>query len=187
MEGEEMLEKEVAYIQLSKEYRGFVSDGLLSLISSRSASTMTHYLTIEWCLQMHQDDGPPLDPIVMDRRQVLCGSEAPHELSGRALDEAMEEVGDVVKELTSNAFHIVESGPYWYNVKLERDWTPEEAGKGWRMYEDVDKDQGAAPVAAVAGQGSGGKKTRGWGSKFMRLLGVALLLYLILLVLIHLF
>ena len=134
-----MLTKEVAYIQISKAYRGFVSHSLISLLGPSSANTISHRLTIEWCIQMHVDDGPPFDPIVIDRRQILCGSEAPHELSGRALDDAMEEVGDVVKELTSNAFHIIESGPYWYNLKLERDWTPEEAGVGWRVYDDVDK------------------------------------------------
>jgi hypothetical protein len=88
---------------------------------------------------MHTDDAGVVSHFVMDRRQILCGSEPPHQLSGSTLDEAMEAVGDVVNELTSNAFRIIESGPYWYNFKLERDWTPADSGIGWRIYDDVDQ------------------------------------------------
>jgi hypothetical protein len=140
-----MLRKEVAYIQTRKTYRGFVSDTLWSLISPASASRMSHSLVIEWYLDMIEDDGYVVSHYVIDRQVVMCGSEAPHELSGHTLNEAINAVQDMLKELTSDQFQIVESGPYWYNFKLVRDW-----GSGdenpfenipIRYWGDVDKEQ----------------------------------------------
>jgi hypothetical protein len=143
--------KDVAYMQISKEYRGGLSHALLTLIGGRSANTVSHALWVEWWIDSYTayedieaSQGILAEHYVMDRRHVMCGAEPPHELSGRALDEAMEGVKDVVKSLQSIGYYITVPGPYWYSIKLERDWGTYDEDRYGPMgnWPDVDKVAG---------------------------------------------
>jgi hypothetical protein len=155
--------KEIAYIHATKKYGGYARHGCMTLFMFETANTLSHNVQIEWLIDEYDDEGSVVKHYAIERWHVLCGSEPLYQLSGPALDEVAKVVEEMVEELTNNGFHIIDTGSYWYNLKLERDWDAlyrANPSARFMVYQDIDQED--AP--ATAGQGSGEQETGGGGS-----------------------
>jgi hypothetical protein len=87
-----------------------------------AGQNLTHNCRVSCFVDMIDDDGSLLDHAEVFRDEFPAEQEATYMYTGLGLEEGQKRMQEIVNKLTSIGFRVVEHGPYWYNVRLERVW-----------------------------------------------------------------
>jgi hypothetical protein len=99
---------------------------------------ISHVCFLECIETSFFDDGTSVSNVI-GRAAFPAPSDPPHLYSGATLSEGQKYVTSMVDDLTSIGYSIVDIGPYWYSVRLERVW-PDDPEARMAVPEPLDDD-----------------------------------------------
>jgi hypothetical protein len=123
--------KEIAYLGVHTEYADYAGH----MIFGRNLS---HWCSINTFADVVDDNGEVTRHAQIERQGFYCSSRPPHMFTSLEYEEGSKRVQELIEDLTAEGFRVVERGPYWYQVRLERAMP---LSSRYKVYLDINSEE----------------------------------------------